>query len=161
MTPFNIHATTIAIASHAIVIRGRPGSGKSELALRLIDAAGFGAGEVPLRAVLVSDDQTLLRVEDGRLIAAPPQTLAGMIELRGQGLLHLPYLNEAPVALVVDLREASEIERLPDERLLSTEIAGVTVPRIALDQTQPAAPAIIRMVLTTRLNLLPDRGQSA
>lgn len=156
MTPFNIHATTVAIAGHGIVIRGKPGSGKSELALRLIDAAGFGAGDVPLRAVLVSDDQTLLRVENGRLIASAPETLAGLIELRGQGLLHLPFLPEAPVELVVDLREAMEIERLPDERLLSTEIAGVTVPRIVLDQTQPAAPAIVRMILTARLGLPPN-----
>jgi hypothetical protein len=66
-----------------------------------------------------------------------------------------------PVSLVVDLRDRHEIERLPDERLLSTEIAGVTLPRIVLDQTQPAAPAIIRMILTARVWALPDGGQRA
>ncbi len=161
MTPFNVHATTVAIAGHGVLIRGKPGSGKSELALRLIDAEGFGAGDVPLRARLVADDQTLLRVENGRLIASPPANLAGLIEVRGQGLLRLPHVAEADVALVVDLREATEIERLPEDRLLVCEIAGVTVPRIALDQTQPAAPAMIRMILTARLKLLPGGGQRA
>ncbi len=158
MKSFNIHATTVVISGHAIVIRGKPGSGKSELALRLIDAAGFGAGETPVRATLLADDQTMLRVEDGKLVAETPATLAGMIELRGHGLLHLPHISAAPVALVVDLRPASEIERMPEEHLLTTEIAGVTVPRIAVDQAQPAAPAIIRMILTSRLRLLPDGG---
>ena len=161
MSPFNIHATTVAMAGNGIVIRGKPGSGKSELALRLIDAAGFGAGDTPMRAILVSDDQTMLRVDKGRLIASPPPALTGLIELRGQGVLALPYLHEAVVALVVDLRAASDIERMPEERLLVTEIAGVAVPRIALDQAQPAAPAIIRMILTARLNLLPHGGHSA
>lgn len=161
MNPFNIHATTIAIGGYGILIRGRPGSGKSELALRLIDAAGYGAGEVPLRAILVADDQTLLHVQDGRLVASPPATLAGLIELRGQGLLRLPHQPEATVALVVDLREAAEIIRLPEEHLLTCQIAGVTVPRIALDRAQPAAPAIVRMILTVRLNLLPGGGHSA
>jgi HPr kinase/phosphorylase len=156
MSPFNIHATTVAIAGRGILIRGKPGSGKSELALRLIDAAGFGAGEAPLRATLVADDQTMLRVDNNKLLASPPKSLAGLIELRGQGLLHLPFLPEVPVDLVVDLREAAEIERLPEEHLLTCQIAGVTVPRIALDQTQPAAPAIVRMILTARLGLLVD-----
>lgn len=161
MTPFNIHATTVAIAGHGIIIRGKPGSGKSELALRLIDAAGYGAGDVAYRAMLVADDQTLLQVRGGKLLASPPATIAGLVEVRGHGFLRLPYLPEAAVALVVDLLPAADIERLPDERLLTCEIAGVSLPRIALDQQQPAAPAIIRMILSSRLNLLPGGGQSA
>lgn len=166
MTPFNIHATTVAIrdadgADHGILIRGRPGSGKSELALRLIDAAGLGSGDTPLRARLVADDQTLLERRGDALIAFPPPSLAGLIELRGQGILRLPHVSLVRIALVVDLREAHEIERMPDDRLLSTEIAGLGLPRIALDKAQPAAPAIIRMILTARLWALPERGQSA
>jgi serine kinase of HPr protein (carbohydrate metabolism regulator) len=166
MTPFNIHATTVAIrdadgADHGILIRGRPGSGKSELALRLIDAAGLGSGDTPLRARLVADDQTLLERRGDALIAFPPANLAGLIELRGQGILRLPHVSSVRIALVVDLREAHEIERMPDDRLLSSEIAGLGLPRIALDKAQPAAPAIIRMILTARLWALPERGQSA
>ncbi len=156
MIPFNIHATTVAIrdaagVDHGILIRGKPGSGKSELALRLIDAAGLGSGETALRARLVADDQTILALDGERLRAAAPHALAGLMELRGQGILKLPYLASALVALVVDLREAHEIERMPEERLLSAEIGGVTLPRMALDRAQPAAPAMIRMVLTARI----------
>lgn len=166
MTPSNVHATTVAIRDpqgrdHGVLIRGKPGSGKSELALRLIDAAGLGAGETPLRARLVADDQTLLRADAGRLIATPPANLAGLIEVRGQGILKLPFLSAVAVSLAVDLREGHEIERLPEDHLLTTVIAGLAVPRIVLDQAQPAAPAIVRMVLTARLWALPDGGQKA
>jgi HPr kinase/phosphorylase len=166
MTPFNIHATTVAIRDaagreHGVLIRGVPGSGKSELALRLIDAAGFGAGDAPLRARLVADDQTLLSLTDGQLVAMAPAALAGQIEVRGVGILHLPHVPSVPVSLVVDLRQSHDIERLPDERLLATEIAGISLPRIVLDQSQPAAPAIVRMILTARLRALPDGGQKA
>lgn len=166
MTPFNIHATTVAMkspdgADHGILIRGKPGSGKSELALRLIDAAGFGGGDTALRAMLVADDQTLLMRGGNVLIASAPAVLAGLIELRGQGIVRLPHLASVRLSLVADLRDAHEIERLPDERLLATEIAGVTLPRIVLDRAQPAAPAIIRMILTTRVWALPTGGQTA
>lgn len=166
MTTFNVHATTVAIrdsagVDHGVLIRGRPGSGKSELALRLIDAAGLGSGDTPLRGRLVADDQTLLMRGGNMLLASAPAALAGLIELRGQGILTMPHVASVPVSLVVDLRDRHEIERLPDERLLSTEIAGVTLPRIVLDQTQPAAPAIIRMILTARVWALPDGGQRA
>ena len=166
MTPFNIHGTTVAFTDAAggrdgALIRGGPGSGKSELALRLIDAEGFGAGDRPLRAQLVSDDQTLLVRGGAVLIASPPAALAGLIELRGQGILHIPHLPSVELRLVVDLREAHEIERLPEQRLLTTEIAGLSLPRIVLDQAQPVGPAIIRTILTARLWALPDGGHSA
>ncbi|MFT3673724.1 HPr kinase/phosphorylase [Aestuariivirga sp.] len=170
MTPFNIHATTVAIrdaagTDHGILIRGRPGSGKSELALRLIDAAGLGSGDIPLRARLVADDQTLLTPEGGGLRASAPAALAGLLELRGQGILTLPHLASARVALIVDLRDSHDLERMPEERLLTAEIAGISLPRMALDRAQPAAPAMIRTVLTARIwaqpGALPGGGQKA
>ncbi len=156
MTAFNLHATCVAISGHGILIRGKPGSGKSELALRLIDGPGYGAGDLLLRATLVADDQTLLSVEQGMLFASPPPALAGLIELRGQGILTIPHLALVPVFLVVDLLPGGEIERLPEERQMETEIAGVRLARLALDQAQPAAPAIVRTVFGSRLKLLPE-----
>ena len=140
-------------ADHGILIRGKPGSGKSELALRLIDTAGLGAARRPCGPRLVADDQTLLRVRRrAGCMAAPPEALAGLMELRGQGLLQLPYLASAPVALVVDLRDGHEIERMPEERLLRDGNCRCVTCR-ASPWTGPSRPPrrMIRMVLTARL----------
>jgi serine kinase of HPr protein (carbohydrate metabolism regulator) len=95
------------------------------------------------------------------LVAQPPETLAGLIELRGQGILRMPYRPSVVLALVVDLLPAADIERLPEPAALQVEIAGVRLARIALDQAQPAAPSVVRSVLTSRLNLLPSGPQTA
>jgi HPr kinase/phosphorylase len=161
MKPFNVHATCVSLGGHGVLIRGKPGSGKSELALRLMDAPGYGAGDRLLRAQLVADDQTMLVVIGQELVASPPAAIAGLLELRGQGILNVPHVASTPVRLVVDLIPGEDIERMPEERHLQTEIAGITLPRIALDRAQPAAPAIIRGIFTSRLKLLPDGPQTA
>ena len=84
-----VHASTVAIEGRAVLIAGRSGSGKSDLALRLIDRG----------AVLVSDDYTFVRRADGRLLASPPDTIAGRIELRGVGIVEMANLRDVPVAL--------------------------------------------------------------
>ena len=154
----HVHGTCISIAERGVLIRGEPGSGKSELALRLIDAPGYGSGHDLLRATLVADDQTALAVTNGALWASPHPRLAGLLELRGQGLLQLPYVAPVRLALVVDLLPPEAIERLPEAEHLQTVIRGVTLPRIPLDRAQPAAPSVIRAVLTGSLNLLPQHG---
>ena len=100
-----IHASCVAIDGRAVLITGPSGSGKSGLALRLM-ACG---------AALVADDQTELFLDDRRLMARAPDALRGMIEARGVGLLRAPALDEAEVALTVDLA-TPETERLPPRR---------------------------------------------
>ena len=95
-----IHATCVEWFGRGILIRGKAGSGKSDLALRLIDAG----------AVLVADDQVLL--ENG--IASAPARLQGLLEVRGFGIVKLPFAETTAIALTVDLCSADEIERLPD-----------------------------------------------
>lgn len=106
--PVILHASTVAFGTKAILILGASGRGKSSLALQLI---GLGA-------VLVADDQTVLHLEDGNVIASCPAPLVGMIEARGIGLLNAPHLPCATLSLVVDL-DQTESARLPEHRYIT------------------------------------------
>lgn len=138
-----------------MLLRGNPGSGKSSLTLRMIDAPGLGLGDTMLRAMLVADDQTQLTVGDGCLLATPPEALAGLLEVRGLGILRLPHVPQVAVALVADLRPANEVPRLPEPQELQTEILGFRLPRLILDGHGTAASAILRAALSGFGNLLP------
>jgi len=104
------------------------------LALRLIDR-GF---------TLVSDDQTLVRREGNRLLASAPPTIAGKLEIRGVGIVEMETVNDAPVALVVQL--TSEIERLPDERR-ERPVLGVNVPLVSVDALTASAASKVALAL--------------
>ena len=99
-----VHASTVASDGRAVLISGPSGSGKSDLALRLLDR-GF---------TLVSDDQTIVRRDGDRLVASAPPTIKGKLEIRGIGIVEMDTVNDVPVALFVEL--TSEIMRLPDDR---------------------------------------------
>jgi HPr kinase/phosphorylase len=138
-----IHATTVAIDGRAIVLRGPSGSGKSDLALRLIEAG----------AELVADDRTVLTARDGGLIAEPPLSIAGLLEVRGVGLLTLPYRDGVPVALLADLDAGRVPKRLPDP---ATEtVDGVSVPRVDLSPFEASAPAKLRAALRHGVGATP------
>lgn len=130
--PFVMQASAVAIAGRALLIEGPPGSGKSALALALIDRD----------AELIGDDAvTLTPAADGRLMASPPPNIAGLLELRGIGLARLPVAGPHPVALILALGGALA-ERLPDA-LPRRAIAGVAVPVLAFEPgtIAPAARA--------------------
>jgi serine kinase of HPr protein (carbohydrate metabolism regulator) len=129
-----LHASTVALDDRAVLISGPSGSGKSDLALRLLDR-GF---------VLVSDDQTVVKKDGSRLLAGAPPTIAGKLEVRGVGIVDVERVENVPVALVVEL--TSDIQRLPDdsrERL----ILGVRVPLISIDATFASAPSKVALAL--------------
>lgn len=100
-----LHASCVAVEGRGLLILGPSGSGKSALALNLI----------ALGADLVSDDRTDLHVAGDDLVASPPPAIRGLIEARGVGILRLPALQQANIALVVDLGQ-SECTRLPPQR---------------------------------------------
>ncbi|MCA1907855.1 MAG: HPr kinase/phosphatase C-terminal domain-containing protein [Magnetospirillum sp.] len=131
-----VHATSVEIGGHAVLIRGPSGSGKSDLALRLMDQG----------AQLVADDQTGLSAESGRLFVSCPPTIAGMIEVRGLGILRLPHRDRVPLALVVDLVAAKDVERLPEPS--RTVFLGIQVPRLALCAFESSTPAKVRLAVT-------------
>lgn len=129
MTALVLQATAVAIGGRALLIEGPPGSGKSSLALALIDR---GAG-------LIGDDAVTLAPSAGRLIASPPPNIAGLLEVRGVALVQLAVAGPAPVALILSLGTADP-ERLPESPLPTRLIAGVAVPLLAFDPG-PIAPA--------------------
>jgi len=129
-----IHASCVAIEGRAVLIGGRSGQGKSDLSLRLIDRG----------AKLVSDDYSFVRRERGRLLASPPDNIAGKIEARGVGILEMPFERDVPVALYVDLD--ARPERLPDPEE-SRMVAGVRLPTIALVAFEASAPLKVEAAL--------------
>jgi len=129
-----VHASSVAIAGRAILIGGRSGRGKSDLALRLIDRG----------AELVSDDYTIVRRVEGRLLAAAPETIAGKIELRGIGIVELPAARDVPVALFVDLdMDSLRLPRSGEKRM----VAGIEIPVVALAGLEPSAPLKVEAAL--------------
>ena len=130
-----VHATTVAIDGDGILIRGPSGSGKSDLALRLIDQG----------AELVADDRTELSLSSGRVIARSPDSIVGRLEVRGVGIVRLPCRDAVPVALVIDLVERGGCERMPDPRRAC--LLGAEIPCFRLEPHEPSATAKVRVVL--------------
>jgi HPr kinase/phosphorylase len=131
-----VHATTVAIDGRGVLLRGPSGSGKSDLALRLIDAG----------ARLVADDQSELSRAGDAILARAPSAIAGLIEARGIGILRLDPLTLARLELVVDLVAPARVERLPEAA--SVAILGIDLPLIALAPFEASAPAKLRLALS-------------
>lgn len=131
--PLILHATTVAIGGRGLLIQGASGSGKSALALQLMQ----------LGAELVADDRTALHLQNGQLIADAPDTIRGLIEARGVGILNATAAGPTPVAAVVDM-DQSETDRLPQRR--STDIAGMTLP-LFHNCGMPHFPAALRQYM--------------
>ena len=132
-----IHASAVCFSGRGILLLGPSIAGKSDLALRLIDAGG----------VLIADDQVHLKRQGARLHGAPPDRLKGLIELRGIGILRVPF-EEGLLDLAVDLLPSgASIEQLPEPATASW--LGVHLPKVSLDARAPSTVAKLRMILTS------------
>jgi HPr kinase/phosphorylase len=140
----NVHATAIALGTHAALIRGAPGSGKSDLALRCLALAPTALIAGPV--TLVADDRVDLVTDAGRLYAQAPATIRGKLEVRGLGIVTVPHVPRAEVKIVADLSDPQDIERLPDSSA-SAELAGVRVPLIRLAPFEAAAPVKLLLAI--------------
>ena len=138
-----VHATAVLVGARALLIRGPAGSGKSRLALKLIEAA---QAQVLRFARLVADDRVRLEPCHGRLLARVPDELAGLIEVRGLGIRRMAYEPVAVVGSIVDLA-AADAQRLPDEPM-QIEIAGLPLPRLAVAVNDDASPAVLSWLTT-------------
>jgi serine kinase of HPr protein (carbohydrate metabolism regulator) len=131
-----IHATAVLTGAKALLIRGEPGSGKSRLALRLIQTLPF--------ARLVGDDRVHLEAVAGRLLVRPAKELAGLIEVRGVGIRQVPYEAVAVVGWVVDL--LTTVDRLPGTGDQTATVSGVTIPRLAVPVDTDPLPLILAIL---------------
>lgn len=131
-----LHASCVHLGGRGVLLLGPPGSGKSDLALRLIDGG----------AELVADDQLLVERAAARLIARPPATLAGLLEVRGIGILRLPHRAEALLDLAVRLLPSDDIARLPEPAV--HPLLGIELPCVHLDPRAASAAAAVRMTLS-------------
>ena len=129
-----LHASTVALDGRAVMISGPSGSGKSDLALRLIDR-GF---------TLVSDDQTIVRLSGEQLIASAPPTISGKLEIRGVGIVPMDHVDDVPVALLVEL--TSDIQRLPDDSR-ERPVLGAPLPLISVDAMTASAASKVALAL--------------
>ena len=132
------HATCIALGDRGILLCGKPGSGKSDLALRLIDGG----------ATLVSDDQTILERRGERVLCAPPGTIAGKLEVRGLGIISMEH-RTASLGLVVDLVGPDEIERLPE--IGHVTYLGLEFPLLPMNPFEASAAAKLRIAVSRLL----------
>lgn len=134
-----VHASCVDLGGAAVILRGPSGAGKSDLALRLIDGGGR----------LVADDQVQLHANGEVLMARAPETIRGRLEVRGVGILSVPSVPAARVALVVDLVAADGVERLPEPE--RTEIAGISLALLRLAPFEVSAAAKVRFALAQAL----------
>lgn len=148
-----IHGTAVALADHGILIRGHSGAGKSDLALRLLALPhdGYPALAIPpIRNIaLVSDDQVEIAVSGGNVLLSAPETIRGKIEVRGLGIVTVPQRNAVPLALVVDIVDRAQIERMPETA--TVVIAGNLVAAMPVAAFEVSAPLKILIALHHRI----------
>ena len=130
-----LHATSVDWRGRGVLLTGPSGSGKSDIALRLV---GLGA-------TLVADDQVLVWASGGALYAKSPETIAGLMEVRAVGITHMPFRRFSRICLIAELNLESEVERLPLGQ--TTEIEGISVERLILPGLDPSTPLKVMAAL--------------
>lgn len=129
-----VHATAVAIDGKGILIIGSSGSGKSDLAIHLIDRG----------AILISDDQVIVSRKQGKVTLNPPANIAGKIELYSLGIHEVEYASDLPLVMVVRLVDKSD--RYPLDRQ-TYQILDFHLPLITLDSYRSTAPIKVEMAL--------------
>lgn len=143
-TATRFHATCIAVGPDGVLLRGPPGAGKSDLALRLI---GTPPPEGEPAARLLSDDQVIVKRVADRLVARAPESIAGLMEIRGVGICRVPSADEARIVLLVDLVAREAVVRLPPDPLPTEDILGLPVPKAQLASFESSALLKLRLLM--------------
>jgi serine kinase of HPr protein (carbohydrate metabolism regulator) len=138
-----VHGTCVALGGRAALLRGAPGAGKSDLALRFLALPNEGE----LRPLLVADDQVQLDVNGTTVTVSAPEMLAGMMEVRGLGIQEMPTIAAARLVLVCDLVAADHVPRMPPDPWDRTALEGVDMPLLHLSPFEASAPLKLKMAL--------------
>ena len=146
--PAPVHASAVLLGERGVLIRGAAGSGKSSLLLGLLTDAVASTW-------LIADDRVILTPANGRLIAAVPPVLAGLLEIRGQGIVRRRFVSPARIHLVVDLLPLAECDRMPARPAETVSIASIELPLLRLPIGLADGPVRVRAAVAERL--LPRR----
>ncbi len=138
------HGTAIAIGGNAALIIGPSGAGKSDLALRCLAVAPTPL--IPVPAHLIADDRVLISLAGDRLQVEAPETILGKLEVRGLGILEVPFERSADLALIAELVAPEAVERLPDPPP-RRDFLGVSLPLLRLAPFEAAAPVKLLLAL--------------
>jgi len=132
-----IHGTGVFIDGKGILIKGPSGTGKSDLALRLM----------ALGAELIGDDYVeVSRITQNRAIMQAPETIAGKIEVRNVGILNVPFRHMARIDMVVELiLDITSLERLPQQKTILLD--GAKIPCLDFYAFEASAPEKLRAAL--------------
>ena len=142
-----IHGTAVLIGAHGVLIRGESGAGKSALALALVKEG----------ARLIADDRLMISSCHGRIVASAPRAISGMIELRGRGILKLPYEQSGILRLVVDIVADDDLERMPEASQFNVTLLEVALPRQPVPAAVERAVPLIEAALSA-LSREPEKG---
>ena len=138
MVSKRIHGSSVAVEDNGILIIGHSGSGKSDLALRLIDSGG----------TLISDDQTLCLKKQDEIFLFSIEAIYGLLEVRGMGIIKVPYVENVKMKIVVSM--VKKTERLC--RRNKKKLLGLNYPLLELEPNEVSAVAKIKLKLNERFS---------
>jgi serine kinase of HPr protein (carbohydrate metabolism regulator) len=139
-----VYGTCVALGGNAAILVGASGSGKSDLALRFLLST-----PADLEPALIADDQVRVSLSAGRLIASAPETIAGLIEVRGIGVIPLPARDAAEIKLIVKLVEPAAVSRIPPSPPPTQKVCGIDLPVLMLAPFETSAHLKLRLAIQT------------
>lgn len=149
MTGQTIHGNCLIVGTRGVLVRGAAGSGKSHLTDALLKRAQTKGN----LGALVADDRVILKGEENQVLASVPETIAGMMEVRGYGLVSTDHADLAKLHLVVDLLPRQELERLPEEAVSYERLEGVSLPVVCCPENN--LDSTLRMLQWAFRHLFP------
>lgn len=133
----NIHATAVFYQGSGVLIRGPSGSGKSDLAIRLIEDG----------ANLIADDYVRIDTDVDKILLSAPKNIAGLIEVRGIGVINMESIKDVPLRVIFDLKPTSSINRMPEN--LNEIIEGISIPVVEISAFECSVLSKIKIFLRT------------